>query len=84
MILWSLTHEVRVRLSPAYSDSVPLVLLLQPDLQGLEILSDGLSAHLPLSSHLLHGVSPRSGGSKLQHFLQFVSRLYRPVEVAQM
>ena len=84
MILWSLTHEVRVRLSPAHSDSVPLVLLLQPELQRLEILSDGLSAHLPLSRHLLHGVSPRSGGSQLQHLLQLVPGLDRPVEVAEM
>ena len=79
-----LTDEVLVSPSPAHSDSVPPVLLLQPGLQRLEVLPHSLGAHLPLSSHLLHGVSPRSGGSKLQHFLQFVSSLYRPVEVAQM
>src|SRR5258705_13601569 len=61
---------------------LPLVLLLEPLLQGLEVLEQRAPVHLPLSRHRLERVRPRLARAHRQHLLEPCSRLFAPVEGA--
>src|SRR6267142_5086120 len=61
---------------------LPLVLLLEPLLQGLEVLEQRAPVHLPLSRHRLERVRPGLARAHRQHLLEPCSRLLAPVEGA--
>src|SRR5712675_3369418 len=61
---------------------LPLVLLLEPLLQRLEVLEQRAPVHLPLPRHRLERVGPRLARAHRQHLLQPRARLLAAVEGA--
>src|SRR5438552_10593422 len=66
--------------SPA--TSLPLVLLLQPSLQRLEVLEQRAPLHLPLTGHRLQRVRPRLAGAEREHLPQALAGFLAAVERA--
>src|SRR3954470_15725120 len=61
---------------------LPLVLLLEPPLQRLEVLEQGAAVHLPLAGHHLERVRPGLARAEGHHPLQLLSSLLAAVERA--
>src|SRR5689334_18585194 len=61
---------------------LPLVLLLEPLLQRLEVLEQGAAVHLPLAGHHFESVRPGPARTQRHHLLQLLSRFLAPVERA--
>src|SRR5438132_6123578 len=61
---------------------LPLVLLLQPSLQRLEIFQQRAAVHLALAGHGLKRVRPRLAGAKREHPPQALAGLPAAVERA--
>src|SRR5438270_2355757 len=64
--------------SPA--TSLPLVLLLQPSLQRLEVLEQCAPVHLPLTGHRLERVRPRLAGAEREHLPEALAGFLAAVE----
>src|SRR6266481_7369664 len=61
---------------------LPLVLLLEPLLQWLEVLEQRAAVHLALPGHRFEGVRPRLARSHREHFPETLSRFLAAVEGA--
>src|SRR5436190_22060557 len=61
---------------------LPLVLLLQPLLQRLEVLEQRAPVHLALPGHHLQRIRPRLAGAQRHHLLQALAGLLAAVERA--
>src|SRR5436190_18252985 len=59
---------------------LPLVLLLQPLLQRLEVFEQRAAVHLALAGHHLERVRPRLARAHRQHLLQLLARHLAAVE----
>src|SRR5204863_301644 len=66
--------------SPA--TSLPLVLLLQPSFQRLEVLEQRAPVHLPLTGHRLQRVRPRLAGAEREHLPEALARFLAAMERA--
>ena len=77
-------HDFTVIMVPAHPHPVPLVLLLQPLLQGKEVFSHCVCAHIRLSCHHFHGLFPWFGFSHLQHLAKLGPSLLGSIEVTLM
>src|SRR5438445_9914117 len=61
---------------------LPLVLLLQPSLQRLEIFEQRAAVHLALAGHGFQRVRPWLAGAEREHLPQALARLLAAVERA--
>src|SRR6202171_5670061 len=61
---------------------LPLVLLLEPLLQRLEVLEQRTAVHLALPGHRFEGVRPRLARSHREHLPEPLSRLLAAMEGA--
>src|SRR5438105_12861219 len=61
---------------------LPLVLLLQPRLQRLEVFEQRAPVHLPLAGHGFERIGPRLARAHREHLPQFRARFLAAVERA--
>src|SRR3954468_18118841 len=77
-----LTARGKREVATSPSTLLPLVLLLEPALQRLEVLEQRAAVHLPLPGHRLERVGPRLAGAEREHLPQPLAGLLAAVEGA--